>query len=174
MTYRCRFRGKGFHTRMLTAGADGSALHVVDDYGKMSHFIWRDAETITAWSWQPANEAASYVYKDRTDEVSVIADDEMTLNGHLTYLAETDWILSDCYPQGAERSQDLFLYHVPTDRRIDLGSFRSPKEYTGEWRCDLHPRSDPTGCYVTIDSAHGDNGRQIYLLDVSEVVGRDG
>ena len=22
----------------------GSNLHVVDDYGKMSHFIWRDAE----------------------------------------------------------------------------------------------------------------------------------
>ena len=33
---------------MFTAAADGSDLHVVDDYGAMSHFIWRDSETILA------------------------------------------------------------------------------------------------------------------------------
>ena len=82
-----------------------------------------------------------------------------------------NWILNDCYPRGESRSQDLYLYHVPTDRRIDLGSFHSPEEYTGEWRCDLHPRSSPDGRLVSIDSAHGGDGRQIYLLDVSGIVG---
>ena len=55
--------------------------------------------------------------------------------------------------------------------RIDLGSFDSPPEYTGELRCDLHPRSSRDGRLVTIDSTHGGDGRQIYLVDVSEVVG---
>jgi hypothetical protein len=169
--HRWRFGDGGFQTRMMTAAADGSDLHVVDDYGKMSHFIWRDAETILAWSRQPSHENAFYIYKDRTDEVSVIGEDKMTLNGHCTYLRDTDWILNDCYPQGGERSQSLYLYHVPTDRRIDLGSYPSPEEYTGEWRCDLHPRSSPDDRYVTIDSTHGGNGRQIYLVDIGEVVG---
>jgi hypothetical protein len=169
--HRWRFGDGGFQTRMMTANADGSGLHVVDDYGKMSHFIWRDPETITAWSWQPSHENAFYVYKDQTDEVSVIAEDKMTLNGHNTYLSDTDWILNDCYPQGDRREQTLYLYHVPTDRRIDLGTFDSPSEYTGELRCDLHPRSSRDGTMVTIDSTHGRNGRQLYLVDVSGVVG---
>jgi hypothetical protein len=169
--HRWRFGDGGFQTRMMTANADGSGLHVVDDYGKMSHFIWRDPETITAWSWQPSHENAFYVYKDQTDEIAVIAEDKMTLNGHNTYLTDTDWILNDCYPQGNRREQTLYLYHIPTDRRIDLGSFDSPEQYTGELRCDLHPRSSRDGHFVTIDSTHGGNGRQIYLMDVSDVVG---
>jgi hypothetical protein len=168
--HRWRFGDGGFHTRMMTANADGTELHVVDDYGKMSHFIWRDPETITAWSWQPSHENAFYVYRDQTDEIEVLAKDKMTLNGHNTYLSNTDWILNDCYSQGGARSQTLYLYHVPTDRRIDLGSFASPEEYTGELRCDLHPRSSRDGKLVTIDSTHGGNGRQLYLVDVSESV----
>ena len=164
--HRWRFGDGGFHTRMMTASADGSDLHVVDDYGQMSHFIWRDPQTILAWSWQPSHESAFYVYTDRTDQVEVIGKASMTLNGHCSYLTNTDWILNDCYPQGGERSQDLYLYHVPTSRRIDLGSFHSPEQYTGEWRCDLHPRSNRTGTRLTIDSTHEGDGRQMYLLDL--------
>lgn len=169
--HRWRFGDGGFQTRMMTADTDGSHLHIVDDYGKMSHFIWRDPETITAWSWHPSHEGAFYVYKDRRDQVEVIAKDKMTLNGHNTYLADTDWILNDCYPQGDRREQTLYLYHVPTDRRIDLGRFDSRAEYTGELRCDLHPRSSRDGSLITIDSTHGENGRQMYLVDVEEIVG---
>jgi hypothetical protein len=172
--HRWRFGDEGFQTRMMTANADGSGLHIVDDSGKMSHFIWRDPETITAWSWQPSHGDSFYIYRDQTDEVSVIAPEKMPLNGHNTYLADTDWILNDCYPQGGKRTQDLYLYHVPTDRRIDIGSFYSPAEYVGEWRCDLHPRSSRDGRLVTIDSTHTGAGRQIFLIDVGEVIDSHG
>ena len=164
--------GDGRRTRMLTAARDGSDLHVVDDYGRMSHFIWRDPQTILGWSWRPNAGGAFYLHRDRSDEVSVIGSGTMASDGHCTFLGgDPDWILNDCYPQGRGRMQELYLYHVPTGRRIDLGLFHAPPEYTGELRCDLHPRSDPGGRYVTIDSAH-EGGRQIYLLDVSEVVSR--
>ena len=164
--------GDGRMTRMLTASRDGSDLHVIDDYGRMSHFIWRDPQTILGWSWRPSAGGAFYLHRDQSNEVSVIGSSTMTSDGHCTYLGgDPDWILNDCYPQGGGRMQDLYLYHVPTGRRIDLGSFFAPAEYTGELRCDLHPRSDPGGRYVTIDSAH-EGGRQIYLLDVGEVVNR--
>jgi Tol biopolymer transport system component len=67
--------------------------------------------------------------------------------------------------------QHLYLYQVETGRRVSLGDFRSPPEYQGEWRCDLHPRFSPDGRKVTIDSPHGGEGRQIYLLDVGKIVG---
>ena len=156
----------GMRTRMFTANADGSDLHVVDDYGGMSHFIWRDPETILAWSWQPSHEGAFYVYRDRTDQVEVIGKHAMTLNGHCTYLSDPDWILNDTYPREGTRTQDLYLYHVPTSTRVELGGFHAPEAYRDESRCDLHPRSDPSGRLVTIDSAHA-GGRQIYLLDIA-------
>jgi hypothetical protein len=51
-----------------------------------------------------------------------------------------------------------------------LADLHSPEPYVGEWRCDLHPRSNPDGTLVTVDSAHGGNGRQIYLVDVGEIL----
>ena len=47
-----------------------------------------------------------------------------------------------------------------------------PLDYTGEWRCDLHPRHSPDGRIIVIDSAHGGDGRQMTLIDISEVVER--
>ena len=39
-----------------------------------------------------------------------------------------------------------------------------------EWRCDLHPRVSPDGRLITIDSPHGGDGRQMYLIDVGTLV----
>ena len=65
--------------------------------------------------------------------------------------------------------QELYLYHIESGKRVELGEFAAPEGYDGEWRCDLHPRSGPDGRLVTIDSAHA-GGRQIYLLDIGEIV----
>jgi Tol biopolymer transport system component len=92
----------------------------------------------------------------------------MTVNGHCTYLPGNRWILNDTYPD-RERKQNVYLYEVATNRRVPLGHFLSPPEYTGEWRCDTHPRFSPDGKMVTIDSPHA-GGRQIYLIDISAIV----
>jgi Tol biopolymer transport system component len=97
----------------------------------------------------------------------------MTENGHNTYLPRrnNEWILNDTYPD-KQRLQHPYLYHIPTNRRIPLGHFHSPKEYVGEWRCDTHPRYSPDGTKVVIDSTHEGLGRQMYLIDVSSIADR--
>lgn len=169
--HRWRFGDGPFHTRMLTAAMDGSALHVVDDYGQMSHFIWRDPRHILAWAWHPSHEAAFYLYRDQTDAVEVVGEGVMTLNGHCTYLPGGDshgneWILNDNYAaQDPERLQRLYLYHVARNQRHELGAFYSPRVENTEWRCDLHPRSNADGRLICIDSDHGGSGRQMYLVE---------
>ena len=169
--HRWRFEEGSFHTRMLTANTDGTDLHVVDDYGKMSHFIWRDPKTILGWAYHPSHKNKFYLYQDQTDhQPEPIGPDKMTVNGHCTYLPGNEWILNDTYPSQDSRNQVPYLYHVETDKRIDLGIFPSPEPYTGEWRCDLHPRFSPNGKIITIDSAHEGNGRQIYRIDVDDII----
>ncbi|MCA9031224.1 MAG: hypothetical protein KDA66_10470, partial [Planctomycetaceae bacterium] len=65
--------------------------------------------------------------------------------------------------------QRPYLYHVPTGKQVWLGEFPSPKVYTGEWRCDTHPRSSNDGRLVCVDSPAGESGRQLHLIDVGEI-----
>jgi hypothetical protein len=170
--HRWRFGDGGFHTRMMTAALDGSDIRCVDPHGNTSHFIWRDPQHILAWSWHPSKEWQFYLYDDRVadaETVEAVGEGVMTVNGHCTYLADPDWILNDTYPMGDDRLQELYLYHVPSRRRFDLTALAAPRDYQGEWRCDLHPRSSPDGRLITVDSAHAD-GRQIYMLDAAEVI----
>ena len=160
----------GFETRMFTAGADGRDLYVLDPYGKTSHFIWRDGGNVLAWSWHPSRGDRFYLYEDRTQNVQVVGEGVMTVNGHCTYLPGNQWILNDTYPD-KDRNQNPYLYQVATGRRYALGHFQSPKEYAGEWRCDTHPRFSPDGRKVVIDSPHAGNGRQLYLIDIAGITG---
>jgi hypothetical protein len=169
-----RWKGDGdktFHTRLFTADKDGRDLYVLDPLGRTSHFVWRDPQHVFAWALHPSHGERFYLYKDKTREVAVVGKDKMDRNGHNTYLPGTDnaWVLNDSYPD-KQRMQTPYLYHIPTDRRVDLGHFYSPAFYTGEWRCDTHPRSSRDGRFVCIDSPH-QGGRQMYLIDVGDIVG---
>ena len=175
--------GKGhFQTRMFTVNADGSEPYVLDPSGNTSHFIWRDPEHICAWTKPDGRDWGFYLFTDRTDEVVRVGEGVMTANGHNTYLPAPEgspwevgeWILNDTYPtprDSPDRVQTVYLFHVPTGKRIDLGSFHSPLAYNGEWRCDTHPRISRDGRTVCIDSPHGGDGRQLYALDISGIVG---
>jgi hypothetical protein len=169
-----RWRGPGvrsFGTRMLTAAPDGSDIRIVDPSGYTSHFIWRDPEHILAWSRHESHGNAFYLFEDKTGgKVEIVGEGVMTVNGHCSYLPGNEWILNDTYPQGKDRLQSPYLYHVATGKRAWLGHFHLPREYTGEWRCDTHPRFSPDGRSVVIDSPHTGEGRQLHLIDVSGIV----
>ncbi|WP_020531261.1 hypothetical protein [Flexithrix dorotheae] len=163
-------RGK-YVTRMFTVNCDGTDLYELDKSGKTSHFIWRDPEHVLAWT-KYKDKNGFYLFKDKTEEVSWVGKGDMTQNGHQTYIPNTnnEWLLNDTYPQGNERLQTLYLYHIPTGKTVILGKFHSPKAYQDEWRCDLHPRYTPDGKKVIFDSTHGGNGRQMYMIDISQIV----
>lgn len=165
--WRGEKEGKGFATRLFTASTtDGNDLYPTDPYGKTSHFVWRDPKHILAWAWHPSLGDKFYLYEDKTTNVQPVGPDLMTVNGHCTYLNRENnrWILNDTYPD-KQRNQNVYLYDTQTGKRRELGSFHSPEQYTGEWRCDTHPRSSADGRKVVIDSAHN-GGRQMYLLEI--------
>lgn len=160
-----------YTTRMFTADVDGGDIYELDQSGRTSHFIWRDPEHVLAWT-KYQDEHGFFLFKDQSREVEWIGKDVMTENGHQTYLPHTNnaWILNDTYPDKKDRKQTLYLYHVPTGKKVVLGRFYQPPESHGEWRCDLHPRFSVDGRTVIFDSTHGGNGRQMYAIDISSIV----
>ncbi len=113
----------GFRTRMFTAAVDGSDIRLIDSHGKTSHFIWRDPENILAWAWHPSEGRKFYLYEDGTGKVEIVGKGVMTSNGHCTYLPGNEWILNDTYPKGANREQNIYLYHVAQNKKVTLGGF---------------------------------------------------
>lgn len=164
--------GKSLLTRMFSAGVDGSDLRVLIGSGYVSHFIWRDESHVLAYC-KPDPDASwgFYLYEDvpngRIEQVG--AGVMGPGDGHCNYVPGNEWIVCDTYPD-KDRLQHVYLYHVASNRRIELAAFLSPPQYTGEWRCDTHPRVSRTGRFVTVDSPHT-GGRQIYLIDISKIVG---
>jgi hypothetical protein len=168
-----RWKGEGdksFVTRLFTINADGTDPCILDPLGRTSHFVWRDPSHVFAWAFHPSHGERFYLFKDKSDQVEVVGKDAMPKNGHNTFVPGTsnEWVLNDTYPD-EKRLQNPYLYHIPTNRRVSLGHFYSPAFYTGEWRCDTHPRSSRSGRLVCIDSPHH-SGRQLYLIDISSIL----
>lgn len=164
----CRGKWKGWKTRLMTANADGSGIYVLNPYDYTSHLVWRDAAHVIAHAERPDHGKSFYVFEDKTQNTTPVGCEIMKVDGHVSYLPHTnqEWILNDTYPD-KNRYQHPFIFHIPTETKIALGDFYLPPEFTGEWRCDLHPRASRDGRKVLVDSAHS-GGRQIYLIDLAE------
>lgn len=160
-----------FATLMYTSDLEGKNIHLVDPSSYTSHFIWKDANHITAWTNQPSHGPGFYVFTDgKPEETYVLDQEKMPVNGHNTYIPyQPNWILNDTYPD-KERMQHVYLYNTETDVRIPLGDFYSPNEYKGEWRCDTHPRHSNNGKMVCIDCPVENGGRQLVLMDISNTI----
>lgn len=153
---------------MFTSDAAGGNLHSVADDGVVSHFIWKNPAQILAWSREPDTGIRFHLYDDQTSTRAVIGGDVLTRDGHCTYHPGGEWILTDTYPD-KDRMQTLMLYRPRDGKLVELGRFYLPRVPAAEFRCDLHPRWSRDGRFVCIDSMHSGT-RQMYLLDVSEIV----
>ena len=153
----------GLSTQMFTIDPHGKSPYLLDDSGSTTHYIWRDNKTILTWA-----KDGFYLFNDQSDGREQIGENVMIKDGHCTYLADKRWVLNDTYPDN-DRLQHVYLFDTLSNKRIPLADLYSPNEYTAEWRCDTHPRSSPDGKKVIVDSPHGLNGRQQYLIDLDEV-----
>ena len=159
----------GWSTRMFTLGTDGRDLHLLTT--GVSHFVWSDATHIAAFIWRDEIKAMKlYLIEDKTGNLTPVGHGpgKIEVDGHNTFIPGKGnrWILNDTYPQGPERLQTLYLYDTLNDKRFDLGRFHEPREFSGEWRVDLHARNAPNGKRVIFDSSHSGE-RQMWMLDLS-------
>jgi len=181
-----------FLHRLFSANPDGSDLGLLEctdhplpqleadfdvnavgtfDYEKseyqISHPAWKNDHQIIVWG--PHKGSIHYhLYDELGGDVTVIGEDSLTENGHMTYSADGKWILSDTYPDSVSNERLLILYDVENDRRYDIGSFYTDPNLGKPNRCDLHPRWNRDSRQVCIDSVH-EHVRQMYLIDVSRL-----
>ena len=175
--HRWRYPDGSRLTRAITANSDGSDVRIVCPNGYTSHFIWRDSKSLLAQSrhWDGNDGWGNFLFEDVDGggDVHEIGRGVLDPGGHISYLPGGKWILNDTYPKTRGRIQTPHLYHVTTGKRTDLAEFHLPAAYTGEWRVDTHPRFSPDQKIVCVDAPVAGEGRQLHLIDVSDIVNSD-
>lgn len=157
-----------WQTRMYVVRPDGSDLKLVWDHGMISHFDWRDDRTLLAWVRTEAGTDRFALRDVETLETTIVGEGVLNRDGHCSYSPDRRWILNDTYPD-ERREQTLMLVRVSDGVRIDVGRFLEPAQFTGPFRCDLHPRFNRDATAVCIDSTHEGNLRQLYVVDVAPI-----
>jgi hypothetical protein len=166
-----RWTGRsGKFSRLYCADADGSDLRLLLDHRMVSHYAWRDDSTLVVWARTAAQGDRYYLLDVRDGQATVLGKNSLDRHGdgHPSFSPSGDWLVTDTYPD-RDRRRRLLLFHVPTNRLVEIGRFFSPWHFDGAERCDLHPRWSPDGRRVSVDSTH-EGSRQSYVLDVSTIV----
>ena len=161
--------GSGPHfTQLFTANPDGSEIYLVADDDMTSHFDWKDERHIIAFATHRQIGNRYFLYRDQSPWLSVVGGDVFTTDGHMSYSPDPErrYLLTDTYPD-ARMKRTLILYDTQTGQRADIGRFLSPRRYSGEIRCDLHPRWNRDGTQVCFDSIH-EGERQLYVIDIAQ------
>jgi len=165
-------QAKNWEVRLYTCRPDGRELTCLLDTGFISHYDWRDDDTILVWANRP-NASARFLllsHQHQESGLRVFAETVLKEDGHCTFSPDQRWVLNDTYPD-AHQMRTLMLVRTANGQRINLARLYSPKSrWWGEIRCDLHPRWSRDGRQVCIDSVH-DGSRRMYVVDVSRWTG---
>lgn len=166
----CRLRyGDGFLSSLWTVNPDGSNLVCQIPFGnKVSHFDWQNERSILISS-DVMGEMQFLEVTDGQRDFKPFGTGILPQDGHASFSPDRNWVVCDTYPKNAQRLADLMLYDIRRGRKVILGQFYSEEMFTGDIRCDLHPRWSSDGRVITFDSVH-EGPRQIYLVDVAEII----
>ncbi len=157
-------------TSFWTVNPDGSELECrIPLGGWVSHYAWQDDRQLLVTT-DMQGEKGFLLMEDHTPCWRRFGEGAMPSDGHACYSPDGRWIVCDTYPRGSGREQELLLYHPESREKVVLGKFVSEPVFTGDVRCDLHPRWSADGRHVSIDSVAGGD-RQIVLIDVADIVG---
>ncbi len=156
--HRWQQRSNRQWTRMLSCDLKGKNIFIFPTSGMVSHVAWQDNENILAYARTEKHGDKYYLFKDRTDEFSIIGEDSFNSDGHPSFSKDRRWIITDSYPDRF-RVRYLILYDTKNKKRYNLAKLYSPRKYVGAkfedlFMCDLHPRWNRDATMACFDSAH--------------------
>lgn len=140
-------------TRLFTCNLDGSDIFKFDFSGVVTHLAWQDDKHLLAYGCKKSVGDHYYLLKDKTNNYKIVGRKIFTSDGHPQFAPDRVNFITDTYPDRLRR-QYLIRYNVNSEKRDDLVILKSPLSFTGDVRCDLHPRWDRTGQSVAFDSSH--------------------
>ncbi len=146
-------------TRMFVSGLGGSNVCDLMDSYRISHFDWKNEREIFVWA-EIGGKKGFWLIEADTGRSRFAYESMQTEDGHGSWSKDGKMILLDTYPLEDHRRR-LRIFNAENLESCELGSFYSPPEITGPFRCDLHPRWSFSEKHISFDSVH-EGCRRVY------------
>lgn len=157
--------GKRRFDRLLLADAKTGAMKLLSDYGMVSHCFWADDNTVLGYMRGPEEKDGYWLLDVDTGEFTPFAHEVLSKYGDGHPHVVGDWFITDTYPDKA-RMQHLLMCNWKTGEVKHVGEFFHGFQFSGETRCDLHPRLTSDGKAVYFDSVFTGE-RKLYRMELS-------
>lgn len=161
--HRLLVNGQRFD-RLILAHSKTAELCLLSNYGMVSHCFWADNDTVLGFLRGPNGKDGYWLVNVKTGEFSALPCFELEKFGDGHPHVYGDWFITDTYPDKA-RMQCLLLCNWKTGQVQQVGEFFHGFEFSGESRCDLHPRLSRDGKSVYFDSVFSGK-RLLYKMDL--------
>ena len=155
------FKNNNKHTRLVTCNLDGTDMYNLSDDDFVSHCCWKNNDEILAYLNKKGTGKGYYLMKDKTVSYERMWD-SLCMDGHPTYSYNGEFTVTDTYPD-RKRIQSVYIMKNGNVKRIAQAF--SPFKYSGDVRCDLHPRFRKDGKQVCIDAAY-EGKRAVYAINI--------
>ena len=159
--------GMKWTVQLCVADIDGCQINVLEQGRTISHYTWKDNNTLlTTCINSNMNESCYAEYDVISGKRKTVGNGDIWMDGHPTYLKDKSMFITDSYPLEGN-VQYMYLYDMQKNIRVPLVElFHDPRLYE-ERRCDLHPRLTKDNRYISIDTVY-DGCKKSVLLFILE------
>ena len=145
---------------------ESNDIRLLEAKRSISHHCWINYNEFLLTTKDSNNRRRISVYgmdtQTRRDTISLNVSDTHPMKSPV----DENTIVMDSYPDKF-RNQHLYIGDISNASVKKVASLYSPREFSGQVRCDLHPRWDRTGRAIVVDTAiHGRRKMALLRLDI--------
>lgn len=138
------------YSRLFVSDINGSALKLMRNYGSISHYTWLNDDKFIITANVDANSIRYLQYDKEIGFEKIIGNKYLLTDGHPTFISDSQKIITDTYPN-LFQIQKLITYDIQSIYIEVIDYVFLPTNFSGEFRCDLHPRVSESGNKICID-----------------------
>lgn len=151
------YKGTFRRTRLVVYDRENDSMYVSPTTGMVSHYHWNCENGIVAYCRMENIDSHVFFSSPEMKEWKRCGYPQLNSDGHQHFI-DNEWLLVDTYPD-KWRHCKLYKVNCKTDEVVLLADVQSPKKFVAPdqqhwWKCDLHPRCDANGSWVSFDSVH--------------------
>lgn len=151
------------HSRMFVADRNGENIKLLNNSGSVSHYNWISEDKIILFSLlEEKNKYMYAIFNSLNGKINYFGKNVPKKDGHPTSLKNNEIFITDTYPDRLFQ-RSVLSYNIKKDKTEVLARFEDPRNFAGEFRCDLHPRISNNEKMICVDRVI-DNRRSISLI----------
>lgn len=154
------------HTRLVLSALNGQDMQVLLDEDMVSHCWWLNNDTILCWARYRGLD--NYHLIDiKNERIQCFGEFTLLGDGHPSVCLANGYIISDTYPDRSGM-RALLCGNITQGKFVKLADFYESLKFSGQCRCDLHPRWSPDGTMVSVDTVNSGQRRLALIRNISE------